>query len=163
MIWPFGRRADPTSDLPPARWQQALAGVPWLRGLDGDREAALQALVARFLRDKTITPVQGLRLSEVQRLCHRVAIIKDGGIVAVQDMDELRKNACKRVTMTLRDGAFDAESLAGVTDFAQTGAECSFLYRGSADALISALSRVQVENVDISEPTLEEIFLHYYA
>ena len=73
MIWPFGRRADPTSDLPPARWQQALAGVPWLRGLDGDREAALQALVARFLRDKTITPLQGLRLNEVQRL--RLAIL----------------------------------------------------------------------------------------
>ena len=39
-----------------------------MRGIDGDREAKLQALVGVFLRDKAITPVQGLRLNEVQRM-----------------------------------------------------------------------------------------------
>lgn len=102
-------------------------------------------------------------LSEVQRLCHRVAIIKDGGIVAVQDMDGLRRNACKRVTLTLRPGPPVPEPFDGVTDFTRDGAECSFLYRGGADLLLGALSRLAVENVDIGEPTLEEIFLHYYA
>ena len=73
MIWPFGHRAAPTPELPPAHWHQALAGVPWLRTIDSGREAKLQALVTRFLRDKAITPVQGLRLNEVQRL--RLAIL----------------------------------------------------------------------------------------
>ena len=73
MIWPFTRRAPATPDVPPARWQQALAGLPWLRTIDPDREATLQVLAGAFLRDKAITPVQGLRLNEVQRM--RLAIL----------------------------------------------------------------------------------------
>ena len=68
MIWPFKRRVVAPADVSAAVWRQALAGLPWLRGLDGDREAKLQALVGVFLRDKAITPVQGLRLNEVQRM-----------------------------------------------------------------------------------------------
>ena len=68
MIWPFSRREAALPDLPPSLWRQSLAGLPWLRRIDGEREARLQALVARFLRDKAITPVQGLRLNDVQRL-----------------------------------------------------------------------------------------------
>ena len=68
MIWPFRRRPTPPPDLPPTLWRQGLSGLPWLRGLDPGRDARLQALVARFLQDKAITPVQGLRLNEVQRL-----------------------------------------------------------------------------------------------
>lgn len=67
-IWPFGRRVAPAAALQPAAWRQALAGLPWLRGIDATREARLEALVERFLHEKTITPVQGLRLNEVQRL-----------------------------------------------------------------------------------------------
>lgn len=45
-----------------------MAGLPWLRGLDGERAQALQVLVAEFLSGKSIAPVQGLRLNDVQRL-----------------------------------------------------------------------------------------------
>ena len=68
MIWPFSRREPPLPDLPPTLWRQARAGLPWLRAIDAGRDARLQALVARFLRDKAITPVQGLRLNDVQRM-----------------------------------------------------------------------------------------------
>lgn len=102
-------------------------------------------------------------LSEVQRMCHRVAIIKDGGIVKIQDMDELKASACKRVSVTLHDGEFKSDGLTGITDLKQNGAETSFLYRGNASELLQMLSRLPVDNVDICEPSLEEIFLHYYA
>lgn len=68
MIWPFSRRKASSSDLDDALWRQAAAGLPWLRRLDADRDQRLRALVADFLRDKAITPLQGLRLTEVQRL-----------------------------------------------------------------------------------------------
>ena len=68
MIWPFQRRKGPLPDLDDARWRQAAAGLPWLRGIDADRDRRLRALVAEFLRDKTITPLQELRLNQVQQL-----------------------------------------------------------------------------------------------
>lgn len=100
-------------------------------------------------------------LSEVQRLCNRVAIIKEGSIIALQKLDELKRDACKRVTVTV-DGEFSPDGLEGLTDFKQSGGETSFLYRGDINALFKRLSGLNVLNADISEPTLEKIFLHYY-
>lgn len=68
MIWPFSRRPRTTPTLDPSLCRQAAAGLPWLRGLDAARSQRLQALAAEFLADKTITPLHGLRLDEVQRL-----------------------------------------------------------------------------------------------
>jgi Mlc titration factor MtfA (ptsG expression regulator) len=67
MIWPFSRRTSaPDSD--PALWRQAAAGLPWLRGIEAEREPRLRALVAEFLQRIAITPLHGLALNEVQRL-----------------------------------------------------------------------------------------------
>ena len=68
MIWPFSRRPRTTPTLDPSLCRQAAAGLPWLRGLDAARSQQLQALAAEFLADKTITPLHGLRLDQVQRL-----------------------------------------------------------------------------------------------
>ena len=102
-------------------------------------------------------------LGEVQRMCHRVAIIKDGTIAAIQDMEALRDNACKKVTVLTRDGSFRPESLPGAADITRSGKECAFLYRGDCGRLLNALAGCNPVNVDISEPSLEEIFLHYYS
>ena len=68
MIWPFSRRKAPLPALDDTLWRQAAAGLPWLRRLESDREHRLRLLASEFLRDKVITPLQGLRLNEVQRL-----------------------------------------------------------------------------------------------
>ena len=102
-------------------------------------------------------------LSEVQRLCDRVAIIKDGGIVAVQDMSELRNSACKKVIVTLSGGELDMNLLPEAANLVRNENEYSFLYRGDCGKLLGVLAQHGVLNVDIGEPTLEEIFLHYYS
>ena len=68
MIWPFSRRKAAPRELDDTLWRQAAAGLPWLRRLDAGRDRRLRLLAAEFLRDKAITPLQGLRLNEVQRL-----------------------------------------------------------------------------------------------
>lgn len=73
MVWPFSRGTRHAPTLDPLRFRQAAAGLPWLRGLDDARLERLSRLTARFLADKTITPVQGLRLNDVQRL--RLALL----------------------------------------------------------------------------------------
>ena len=67
MIWPFSRH-KPTTELDPTLWRQAAAGLPWLRSIDAQKQAALQTLVGEFLAHKAITPVDDLQLNDVQRL-----------------------------------------------------------------------------------------------
>ncbi len=103
-------------------------------------------------------------LSEVQRICDRVAIIKEGRIVAQQSMAQLRENAVKNVSLTFRspeDAAGFALEGAQNLEIAQAGV--SFLYRGAIGLLLGDLAKRPLVNADISEPTLEEIFLHYYS
>ena len=64
--------------------------------------------------------------------------------------------------MTLR-GISDPPALDGVKDVKQNGDTLSFLYSGSPSALLSALSRLPITDVNIAEPDLEEIFMHYYG
>ncbi|PST48982.1 ABC transporter [Bifidobacterium callitrichos] len=146
-------------------------------------------------------------LSEVQRICDRVAIIREGRIVAVRSVAEMRRSAVKRVTLGIggvtgngviasgigtvgaghrehaRDDARDVvaeakRALAAVPGIrsltldAQDGdgrgagegaaVTASFLYEGDCNELIAALAGMRLTDVEIAEPTLEEVFMHYY-
>ncbi len=102
-------------------------------------------------------------LSEVQKLCSRVAIIKEGRIVQLEDIQSLRETTYKKVKLSFADGT--PESLAqlpGISNYVLTGSESAFLYKGPIKALIAAISAQDLQNLTIEEPDLEEIFLHYY-
>jgi ABC-2 type transport system ATP-binding protein len=100
-------------------------------------------------------------LGEVQRICDRVAIIKEGRIVDLRSIDDLRKNSYKKVSFTTQSPLADF-SLSGATQIQQDGAQTSFLYSGDVNALMGRLASLPLVNADVSEPELEEIFLHYY-
>lgn len=101
-------------------------------------------------------------LSEVQRICDRVAIIKDGKIISTQKISELRDNSYIKVKFTTKDVPPAAINLQGVSSLEIQGNQCSFMYKGDCNLLLSAIGAYKLEHVDISEPTLEEIFMHYY-
>jgi ABC-2 type transport system ATP-binding protein len=101
-------------------------------------------------------------LSEVQRICDRVAIIKDGKIINTQKIRELQENAYKKVTFTSKLPVVSFE-LPGANDIQISGNNVSFVYKGDCNALLSAVNNNELANVDISEPSLEEIFMHYYV
>lgn len=63
----------PPDPIDPAHWRAARAAVPWLAALDAARDARLQLLAARFLQQKTITPIGELRLDPQQR-CQLAAL-----------------------------------------------------------------------------------------
>ena len=100
-------------------------------------------------------------LGEVQRICDRVAIIKEGRIVDLRSIDDLRKNSYKKVSFTTQSPLTDF-SLPGAAQVQQDGAQTSCLYSGDINALMGRLSSLPLVNADVSEPELEEIFLHYY-
>ncbi len=103
-------------------------------------------------------------LSEVQRICDRVAIIKEGRIVDTQSIAALQQTAVKRVTLMAKDLVVRATlAFPGVSSAEVDGVHASFVYEGDCNVLLAKLSDLPLVNVDITEPTLEEVFLHYYS
>ena len=98
-------------------------------------------------------------LSEVQRNCSRAAVIRDGRVIACGSVDELAKSSAKRISVR---GVFGLEGLEGIKDLRNSERAASFLYSGDMNRLISKLSEGDITDLSVSEPDLEEIFLHYY-
>ena len=98
-------------------------------------------------------------LSEIQRNCTRAAIIRDGRIIACDSVDALSKTNAKRITV---HGIIDLEHLIGIRDRKTTKDSVSFLYNGDMGSLLHTLSSGQVDDLTVTEPDLEEVFLHYY-
>lgn len=98
-------------------------------------------------------------LSEIQHNCTRAAIIRDGKIIACDSVDALSKTNAKRVSVR---GTIDLEQLSGIRNKEETEDSVSFLYNGNMGSLLQALSSGQVEDLAVTEPDLEEVFLHYY-
>lgn len=102
-------------------------------------------------------------LSEVQRLCDRVAIIKEGKIVAVEKISNLKENNYKKIKIETTD-ALDRDffTITGVNDLTFEDSTISFLFRGDINTVLRKIAEVDITNLWIEEPDLEEIFMHYY-
>lgn len=98
-------------------------------------------------------------LSEIQRNCTRAAIIRDGRIIACDNVEVLSKTSAKRITV---HGTVNLEHLGGVRDKKISEKSLSFLYSGDMDSLLRTLLSGQVNDLTVTEPDLEEVFLHYY-
>ncbi len=103
-------------------------------------------------------------LGEVQRLCSRVAIIKDGTIIKLEKISTLQEDSYKRIKIeTEGDVPNNYFNIDGVTDYKTEGKIISFIYKGDINMMTSKLSGLTLTNLFIDEPDLEEIFLHYYS
>nr|BAL53474.1 antibiotic transport system ATP-binding protein [uncultured Chloroflexota bacterium]BAL55914.1 antibiotic transport system ATP-binding protein [uncultured Chloroflexota bacterium] len=132
-------------------------------GLDPLMQRKFFDLILRENRERGVTVFFSSHiLSEVQRLCDRVAIIREGRIVEVSDIETLQKNNYKRVRL-IAQGASPADfELPGVTNLEQSNGSWRFFFRGDVNLLLQRMASLQVEDITIEEPTLEEIFMHYY-
>lgn len=102
-------------------------------------------------------------LSDVQKVCNRVAILKEGHVIDVQNISELREKGFKKVELNLIEpvpvGLFELE---GVADFKQSNNQVSFIYHGDLNLIVEKIALLKLNDIFIEEPTLEEIFFHYY-
>jgi ABC-2 type transport system ATP-binding protein len=103
-------------------------------------------------------------LGEVQRMCNRVAFIKDGKIIKLEKMSTLKESNYKRINVEVSSNIdknfFKAD---GVSKLELKGNSVSFLFKGDINKIIKKLSETNVSNLSIDEPDLEEIFMHYYT
>jgi ABC-2 type transport system ATP-binding protein len=101
-------------------------------------------------------------LGEVQRLCTRVGIIREGKIVEISDIRALQKNNYKKVRVTAKGLKPASVKVAGATNLQSENGTVSFFFKGDINKVLKKLGGLKVEDVSIEEPTLEEIFMHYY-
>ena len=102
-------------------------------------------------------------LSDVEKFCHRVAFIKDGRIVNEDDINSLKEKLLSRITYRLKEGKDDITlQTPGIISVEKNKNSTSFLYKGEISILLKELSQMPVEKITITEPDLEEVFMHYY-
>ena len=99
-------------------------------------------------------------LSEIQRNCRRAGIIRDGRLIACDSVDSLSKTSAKRITVL---GEFYVGGLEGVRDVKAFEGGTSFLYSGDINGLVKRLGEGHLVDLSVSEPDLEDIFMHYYS
>ncbi len=101
-------------------------------------------------------------LGEVQRLCDRVGIIREGRIVEISDIRTLQQSNYKKVNVSAEGLDPTAFDLPGVTNLQTEDGSVRFFFKGDINAVLQKLGGTRVTDVTIEEPTLEEIFMHYY-
>ncbi len=98
-------------------------------------------------------------LSEVSRYCKTAAVISNGRILAKDSVEKLVHTGAKRITLR---GIEKEPTIQGITNSQWDGDTLHFLYTGDTRDLLAQLSTLKFEDVNITDPDLEEIFLHYY-
>jgi len=102
-------------------------------------------------------------LSEVQRLCDRVAIIKEGKIIKIEKISALHENNYKKFKMeTTSKVEKSFFQINGVTNLKVEDNTVSFLFKGNLNDILKKISQIEITNIWVDEPDLEEIFMHYY-
>jgi ABC-2 type transport system ATP-binding protein len=103
-------------------------------------------------------------LPEVERMCHRVGFIRNGRIVAVEDVGELKGRALHLLEVTFAgDVPSDEFDLPGIRVVRHDGSVVHFEVRANLDALLKAIARHTVEDLRTEQASLEDIFLAYYS
>ncbi|MEI6447150.1 MAG: ABC transporter ATP-binding protein [Actinomycetes bacterium] len=133
-------------------------------GLDPLMQEEFLQLIAERREQGTTVFLSSHDLPEVERACDRVGIIRAGRLAAIESVDEMRARAYRKVTLKLREPADPAEfaAIEGVDSLERDGDEITFRALGPLDEVIAAVARHQVADLEITKPSLEELFLLYY-
>lgn len=103
-------------------------------------------------------------LNEVQKLCTRIGIVKEGRLIKLEEMSNIKENTYKKVKL-LTDSQVEADylNIHETKNIIVENGSVDFLYKGNINALISKLAPLDIKELWISDPDLEEIFMHYYS
>ena len=129
-------------------------------GLDPLMQREFFALLEERCRGGATVFLSSHVLSEVQRHCRHAAVIREGRLLAMDSVEKLGHTDARRVTLR---GVHELPPLPELRD-ARAGQDgVTFLYGGDMPTLLGTLAGLPVTDVTITEPDLEEVFLHYYA
>ncbi len=128
-------------------------------GLDPLMQREFYSLIKERNAEGATVFLSSHNLDEVQKLCRSAAVIRAGRILVSDSVEKLAYTGVKRVTLK---GATQMPSLEGIRDIKTDGGAVSFLYSGDKRELIARLSEIPFEDITLTDPDLEEVFMHYY-
>jgi len=131
-------------------------------GLDPLMQIRLFEVISTVNKQGTTIFMSSHNLVEVEKHCHRVAIIREGQIIEIKKIEELVGKMCRRVTVKTKDNIGDELKALGVKNTNKTADTYVFIYEKSIDNLIKVISKYTLDDVLIEELSLENSFLHYY-
>ncbi len=152
----------------------ALASKPTFLLLDEPTSGLDPLITSRFHRIIKQLKSEGITiflsshdLSEVQAVCDRVAIIKDGKIILVEKIEDLKNKFLQNIKIVFSSNNSpnekDFKSVQSIVSFEKSNKNAYRLkIKGNIDELLSWLTDYDVERITIEDASLEEIFLHYY-
>jgi ABC-2 type transport system ATP-binding protein len=135
-----------------------------IAGLDPLVQQSFHALLGEISAQGRTVFLSSHTLSEVERVTHRIAVLRRGGLVVVDTLENLRKVAVQRLEIEFGDQVDPAafRALPGVKEVEAVGRTLTVSLEGSADAVIKAAATHEVRAVRTREDDLEDIFLRYY-
>lgn len=128
-------------------------------GLDPLMQREFFSILKERNADGTTIFLSSHILSEIQKNCTRAAIVREGRLIACDSVDSLSKTNAKRIHI---EGNADISALKNVRDIQKTDNGISFLFSGDINEFLQIISKFRINDLSISEPDLEEIFMHYY-
>lgn len=134
-------------------------------GLDPLMQQTFYQLMQEARADGRTVFLSSHILSEVQAICDRVGILRSGKLEAVQRVDELTHADFRHVTLRFREPVAPSVvvNVPGVSGASADGKVLHLQLMGDFDPLLRAISPYYIEDMEVVEPSLEEVFLKYYG
>ncbi|MCL6450460.1 MAG: ABC transporter ATP-binding protein [Acetobacteraceae bacterium] len=127
------------------------------------QHSVLELLAAERSRGRTVF-LSSHNLAEVERVCDRVGIVREGRLVAVEGVAELKRRHMRRLEVTFaQDVPAAALRPEGVRSLSGSGRQYTLMVAGNISGVLRCLSQFPIEAMTFQEATLEEIFLEFYA
>ena len=102
-------------------------------------------------------------LPEVERVCDRVGIIREGRLVAVEEVESLKRRKRRKMEIVLREEPSDAMlHLPGAQLIRRDGLTLEYQVSGDIGPLLTEVAKLPVQDIVFPEPTLEDAFMDFY-
>ena len=132
-------------------------------GLDPLMQRAFYTILERLKQQGRTVFFSSHVLSEVERVCDRVAIVRSGRLVMVDEIATLRSRRRRNVAMQVDGGLPILQGVAGVSDVVVRGQRVTCSVDGDIGPFLSAIGSTRVTDLTIEVPRLEEAFLDFYG
>ncbi len=129
-------------------------------GLDPLMQREFYAILEERNAEGTTIFLSSHILSEIQKYCKSAAVIREGKLLVCDRVENLVHTNAKKVMLS---GISEPPKIDGIGKSEIDGNTVKFLYSGEPRVLLSALAPLPITDISITEPDLEEIFMHYYS
>jgi ABC-2 type transport system ATP-binding protein len=136
-----------------------------IAGLDPLVQQSFHALLGEITAEGRTVFLSSHTLSEVERVAHRVAILRSGRLVIVDSLEHLRKIAIRRLEIEFdgtAPGLEEVRALPGVREASMHGSHLVVAFEGSVNPVVKEIAGYEVRSIRSRDDDLEEIFLRFY-